>query len=73
LHREFHNGPDPAEVTPKPNLEEIHNAQANAVHIPKDGDNQNDKKRSVQTDPPESAFHKLKPSNNRYTILKDEF
>ncbi len=68
LHREFHNGPDPVEVTPKPNLEEIHNA----VHLPKDlGSDEN--KRQVPADPPESAFRKLQPSNNRYTILKDEF
>ncbi len=67
LHREFHNGPDPVEITPKPDYEKIN---LHAEHLPKDFLEQN---RQVKTDPPESAFRKLRPSNNQYTLLKDEF
>ncbi|XP_046906122.1 endoplasmic reticulum resident protein 44 [Hypomesus transpacificus] len=47
LHREFHHGPDPTDITPG---EEIQVAAS---------------------DPPESSFQKLAPSETRYTILRD--
>lgn len=34
-----------------------------------DMDNQGE---TEQTDPPETVFKKLKPSHDRYTLLKDE-
>lgn len=59
LHREFHHGPDPVDQpTPPP--------PSQAGHIPHDSDN----KVQEPTSPPESAFKKLSPSDNRYTILR---
>ncbi|MGH0157125.1 UNVERIFIED_CONTAM: hypothetical protein FKN15_032961, partial [Acipenser sinensis] len=47
LHREFHHGPDPTDVTP----------------------GQQDNQEEVASNPPESSFQKLAPSETRYTIL----
>ncbi|NP_001180332.1 endoplasmic reticulum protein 44 L homeolog precursor [Xenopus laevis] len=44
LHREFHHGPDPTDVSPDQPTEDISN-------------------------PPDSSFQKLAPSEHRYTIL----
>ncbi|KAK6490554.1 endoplasmic reticulum resident protein 44-like isoform X2 [Huso huso] len=46
LHREFHHGPDPTDVTPG-----------------------QDNQEEVASNPPESSFQKLAPSETRYTIL----
>ena len=48
----------------------------NGQHIPRDADNaKNVVRRGAQsTDPPESQFKHLRPSDNRYTLLEhDEF
>jgi len=46
-------------------------------HIPRTEDVEEEKKekstKPISTDPPESMFNNLKPSKNRYTILRDEF
>lgn len=61
LHREFHNGPDPTTAQPKA-------IAGKAGHVQNNPDESKD-----PTDPPESTFKKLQPSENRYTILhKDE-
>uniref|UniRef100_A0A914WCH2 Thioredoxin domain-containing protein n=2 Tax=Plectus sambesii TaxID=2011161 RepID=A0A914WCH2_9BILA len=57
LHREFHHGPDP--TTPDQQL----GAQAPGQQPNQGGQ---------QTDPPESVFNKLKPSDNRYTLLEKQ-
>ncbi|XP_038049167.1 endoplasmic reticulum resident protein 44-like [Patiria miniata] len=57
LHREFHHGPD--KETPQATVQLTAGGQAQAQ----------DKKRP--TDPPESTFVKLKPSDNRYSF-RDE-
>jgi len=67
LHREFHNGPDP---TQSPALQV---KQGNDGHInrePTPAEKPMAPKNPTQ--PPESVFQKLKPSHNRYTVLKDE-
>ncbi|KAK1173507.1 endoplasmic reticulum resident protein 44 isoform X2 [Acipenser oxyrinchus oxyrinchus] len=46
LHREFHHGPDPTDVTPG-----------------------QDNQEEIASNPPESSFQKLAPSETRYTIL----
>ncbi|XP_077125606.1 endoplasmic reticulum resident protein 44 isoform X4 [Ranitomeya variabilis] len=46
LHREFHHGPDPTDVAPGQQTQDI------------------------ASNPPESSFQKLAPSEYRYTILK---
>ncbi|XP_045179370.2 endoplasmic reticulum resident protein 44-like isoform X2 [Mercenaria mercenaria] len=58
LHREFHHGPDPV-APPKP-------VEQQAGHIPHEPSD----KPEQPTSPPESAFQKLAPSDNRYTILR---
>lgn len=58
LHREFHHGPDPVEP-PK-------QVEQQAGHIPHEPSD----KPKQPTSPPESAFQKLAPSDNRYTILR---
>ncbi|KAK6166672.1 hypothetical protein SNE40_023311 [Patella caerulea] len=74
LHREFHHGPDPTSTIPPPPAlgqqgdQEVQN-QPN--HIPKDASD-SQPVREQPTSPPESAFRKLGPSRNRYTILRDE-
>ncbi|MGH0120488.1 UNVERIFIED_CONTAM: hypothetical protein FKN15_066812 [Acipenser sinensis] len=47
LHREFHHGPDPTDVTP----------------------GQQENQEEIASNPPESSFQKLAPSETRYTIL----
>ncbi|XP_077997474.1 endoplasmic reticulum resident protein 44-like [Glandiceps talaboti] len=59
LHREFHHGPDPTQ-TPK--------AKVAGVNVEVKTQQPEEK----ESTPPESTFVKLKPSDNRYTILKDE-
>lgn len=76
LHREFHNGPDPAAIEPPKDTPPTDdpNAIPSSEHIPLD------KVESVEplkdttppTSPPESLFKKLAPSKDRYTLLKDE-
>lgn len=59
LHREFHHGPDPVPQS------------STAGRGTKDQGAQ-DKPARKGTDPPESQFKNLKPSEHRYTILRDE-
>lgn len=59
LHREFHYGPDPV-TQPHGQIQGGGNAPSAAPA----------QKRN--TSPPESVFKQLKPSHNRYTVLKDE-
>jgi endoplasmic reticulum resident protein 44 len=65
LHREFHNGPDPAGIEMMPNVqfEIVLNTDAN--HVPKVPEV---KQVEVRTAPPESAFIKLAPSQERYSV-----
>ncbi|GAB1608725.1 endoplasmic reticulum resident protein 44 [Argonauta hians] len=56
LHREFHHGPDPTDA---PNVDHV--VTSNAASDDKQ-----------PTNPPESTFKKLKPSRNRYTLVRDE-
>ena len=60
LHREFHHGPDPAQNNnpdqPQPPAAQAHGQPPAAP--PQD------------TTPPPSVFQKLKPSQNRYTLLR---
>lgn len=65
LHREFHNGPDPAgiEMVPNVQFEIVVNTDAN--HVPKIPEI---KPQEVRTAPPESAFVKLAPSQDRYSV-----
>lgn len=64
LHREFHYGPDP--VT-KPQIQ-----QQGGEHVNRDTAPPAQPGAKNPTAPPESVFQKLKPSHNRYTVLKDE-
>jgi len=78
LHREFHHGPDPASENP-PQVEGGDDAKpvGDAADIPRedpepspgDAGTQEVKTDAEPSDPPESAFAKLAPSGNRYTIL----
>lgn len=64
LHREFHYGPDAVTQPPPKNNavgQEAHAAAPSSAPGVKD-----------PTKPPESVFKQLKPSHNRYTVLKDE-
>jgi len=66
LHREFHQGPDP---TQPPQLQ-IENNNGGQQHIPIQQENNNQPRGST---PPESAFVKLGPSPERYSLkLEDE-
>lgn len=66
LHREFHHGPDPTEV---PQIDEVDQGQPVDEHGQQiDLENLGEDR----TDPPETIFKKLKPSNDRYTLLRDE-
>ncbi|XP_029652588.1 endoplasmic reticulum resident protein 44 [Octopus sinensis] len=58
LHREFHHGPDPTEP---PQITDDTKVMTN-----------NDQDAKQPTSPPESTFKKLKPSRNRYTLVRDE-
>jgi len=71
LHREFHYGPDTAE-------EQANKDEDNTVdtgnHIPRDHNVvRRNAGRGGSTDPPESQFKHLRPSDNRYSLLHDEF
>lgn len=72
LHREFHYGPDP--VT-QPAVD----AKPAAVNQPSSQQQAGGRQPSPsaqpvkqETQPPESVFKQLKPSHNRYTVIKDE-
>ncbi|XP_046859543.1 endoplasmic reticulum resident protein 44-like [Xenia sp. Carnegie-2017] len=67
LHREFHHGPDPTE---SPKLEEVPHEEE--IDKDFDMDTRDDQDDEKKTDPPETVFKKLKPSNDRYTLLRDE-
>ncbi|XP_070570615.1 endoplasmic reticulum resident protein 44-like isoform X2 [Ptychodera flava] len=58
LHREFHHGPDPTAAPSKPTQGKVESSE--------------EQKKEEASIPPESTFVKLKPSENRYTLLKDE-
>ncbi|XP_060591395.1 endoplasmic reticulum resident protein 44-like isoform X2 [Ruditapes philippinarum] len=60
LHREFHHGPDPV-------VQQEKQVEQQAGHIPHEPSD----KPEQPTSPPESAFQKLAPSDNRYTILRE--
>lgn len=68
LHREFHYGPDPVVDQGKPQINQQANQGQQGNKDPTPSGNQ----AKDPTTPPESVFNKLKPSYNRYTILKDE-
>lgn len=65
LHREFHNGPDPAGIEMVPNVQFQIVMNPDGAHLPKVPEQ---KKVEYRTDPPESAFAKLAPSDNRYSV-----
>jgi endoplasmic reticulum resident protein 44 len=65
LHREFHNGPDPTRSPPSP-------GQPPSNNQPGQGGPPGSEQQQ-RTDPPESVFQKLKPNENRYTLIRDEF
>ena len=44
-----------------------------SVHLPKSSDEPDHQHQGGSAAPPDSMFNKLKPSNQRYTKLKDEF
>lgn len=69
LHREFHNGPDPTQETPK--VEQIDSTVSN--HLPNVKDENKDEKvnQPSGSTPPESVFIKLAPSRDRYSIKYD--
>lgn len=68
LHREFHYGPDPVTQPPQQNQ-----AQEGQGHLNRDGaPGPPPSGPKDPTQPPESVFKQLKPSHNRYTVLKDE-
>ena len=68
LHREFHHGPDP--VTQQTQTEPSQKP-APGVVINNQQQNQQQPQKKVSTDPPESTFVKLKPSDTRYSF-RDE-
>lgn len=65
LHREFHYGPDPVTKPPvaaqRGQPQQRGNQPAPSAQPVKQ-----------ETQPPESVFKQLKPSHNRYTVIKDE-
>ncbi|XP_067928548.1 endoplasmic reticulum resident protein 44-like [Watersipora subatra] len=65
LHREFHYGPDPVTQATKPQVAGQENVNRGGAPAPPP-------KTKDPTSPPESIFKQLKPSHNRYTVLKDE-
>ena len=66
LHREFHHGPDP--VTPESQTEPSQKPQPGVVI---NNQQQQQQKVKVPTDPPESTFKKLKPSEHRYSFNRN--
>lgn len=64
LHREFHNGPDAFgfQIPQNVQFEIVLNQGEHLPKIPEQ------KQIEVRTDPPESAFAKLAPSQNRYSV-----
>jgi len=69
LHREFHYGPDKEEEQ----AEEVPAIADNTGnHIPREP-SKNLRKKKGSTDPPESQFKNLRPSDSRYSLLRDEF
>jgi len=71
LHREFHYGPDKEEE--EANKDDNQGTADNTGnHIPREPTKQRPR-RSGSTDPPESQFKHLRPSDNRYSLLRDEF
>lgn len=76
LHREFHYGPDPEEEKPQEEAAAPSDGDS-ANHIPREKEQEHNVVRrnaGRSTDPPESQFKHLRPSDNRYTLLEhDEF
>jgi len=70
LHREFHYGPD--KVTQPPAQIQQGEPQAQGGNVKRDSAPAPQAGGKEPTDPPESVFKQLKPSHNRYTVLKDE-
>lgn len=71
LHREFHYGPET--VTQSQKVNAVPKAQNGQQHVPRDAAPSPQAGGAKDpTSPPESVFKQLKPSNNRYTVLKDE-
>ena len=67
LHREFHNGPDPA-LNALPNVQFEIVVNPNVDHIPKLPEVKDNVEK--KTNPPESVFIKLAPSSDRYTAIR---
>jgi len=70
LHREFHYGPDEKELEEQ---KDDDNTVDVGGHIPREKHNVVRRNAGRATDPPESQFKHLRPSDNRYTLLHDEF
>jgi len=82
LHREFHHGPDPTPPQDQQQQPQVPGQQPNqgaevpGAMPPGDAPPGSPQQPGIadqqRTSPPVSVFEKLKPSRNRYTILKDE-
>jgi len=71
LHREFHYGPDQEEEKSEDTAD---NTVDTGNHIPREKEHNVVRRNTGRsTDPPESQFKHLRPSDNRYTLLHDEF
>lgn len=82
LHREYHYGPDQTEEPPAAEEDAEQDNEQPQEDQPSDDDGEGQPsspppppppKQPVKTDPPPSQFQHLKPSKNRYTVLRDEF
>ncbi|XP_062518943.1 endoplasmic reticulum resident protein 44-like isoform X2 [Corticium candelabrum] len=81
LHREFHHGPDPATEPPSQKEEEAKNSEEQEKPVSGEARKPQPRKREAEEappphydheSPPESQFKKIRPSGNRYTLLRDE-
>ncbi|XP_028393511.1 endoplasmic reticulum resident protein 44-like [Dendronephthya gigantea] len=73
LHREFHHGPDPTEPPQgQDESDQGHPVDEHGQRIDMNNQDGGNGDYDEQTDPPETVFKKLKPSHDRYTLLKDE-
>jgi len=73
LHREFHYGPDQEEEKANENQDNGNQGDNTGNHIPREPSKPRSRQAGASTDPPESQFKHLRPSDNRYTLLRDEF
>ncbi|CAK8673492.1 unnamed protein product [Clavelina lepadiformis] len=77
LHREFHHGPDPATKAPPAVQSKAPPAPSKATGKPSAATGQakqeakSEESKPVETSPPESIFKALKPSEHRYTVIRN--